>query len=221
MSFVQGTIALEGDTTLQAIPVVIAPATVSLQGSAVLQVNPRVTMLMILQGGPLDGEHQIVESLPNAPGSTMFFSIPTYQFFDQGGNVVDRGLEVTYSYLSPGPPPDDYDTWNASYIFNFVGEEVYIPPGGLYPTVAVLQPNRAPANSATVFQMAGNGLLTLTNVYMPLPAEANNARPATSFHVTDDSSATVHAPGQPGGLYDLSLAYAGGYTRYAAAFRFV
>jgi hypothetical protein len=203
MSFVQGSTALEGDTTLL--------------------VTARNGTLMILQNGPLDGEQQIVASLPNTGGSTMFFNLPHYQFFDaHTGNVVGRGLEVTYTYARPGPPPDTNDTWVNSEVFTYTGETAFLPvPGGLYPTVSVLEPNTGPAGSSTIFTMTGAGFKTITGIYMPLTSEANNVRPVASFHVIDDGSATVHSISAAAGLYDLSLAYAGGYMRYASAFRFV
>lgn len=123
-----------------------------------------MTVYMILQGGPLDGEKQIVESLPTDPGSQMLFSIPNWQTFaPDGTTVVDLGLEEVYTYLQPGPPPvpANGDTWDTSWIFKFAGE-VYVPtPPPITPPVV---PPEVAGNQVAMFV---NGNLTV--VYSTSP----------------------------------------------------
>lgn len=97
-----------------------------------------MTVMMLLQGGPLDGERQIVEALPTDPGSLMVFNIPNWQTFaPDGTTVVDLGLEAIYSYLQPGPPPvpANGDTWDSAWVYQFA-EEIYVaPPAPISPPV--------------------------------------------------------------------------------------
>ena len=44
-------------------------------------IHSTMTMLMILAGGPLDGEKQICQALNTAIGSIIFFNVPNYQVF--------------------------------------------------------------------------------------------------------------------------------------------
>jgi hypothetical protein len=97
-----------------------------------------MTVMMMLQGGPLDGERQIVETLPTAPGSQMLFSLPHYQTFAADGTTVtDLGLEVIYSFLQAGPPPvpANGDTWDSSWVYQFVVEVYVTPPAPITPPV--------------------------------------------------------------------------------------
>jgi len=99
-----------------------------------------MTVLMILQDGPLDGESQIVEVLPTDPGSVMVFNIPNWQTFaPDGTTVVDLGLQVIYSFVRQGRPPNpgdpDFDTWDTSWVFEFAGEEYVPPPPPITPPV--------------------------------------------------------------------------------------
>lgn len=89
---------------------------------------------MILQGGPLDGEEQLVLDLNTTPGYQMQFDIPNYQTFDESGdNVTGLGLVAVYAYLEPGPGPGSSDTWTSSSIYEFV-QEYFVPqPPPLYP----------------------------------------------------------------------------------------
>jgi hypothetical protein len=96
-----------------------------------------MTVLMRLQGGPLDGEQQIVEMLPTTPGAQLFFNIPNYQTFDPSApteTVIGVGLQAYYSLVGPGAGPGTGDTWTSSWIFSFTGE-AYVPtPPPLYPS---------------------------------------------------------------------------------------
>ena len=90
-----------------------------------------MTVLMLLQGGPLDGEMQIVQVLPTDPGSTLVFNIPNFQTFDPNTEdevVIGLGLMTSYSLIEQGPDPDPDvgDTWDTSWIFGFTGQ-AYIP----------------------------------------------------------------------------------------------
>lgn len=89
---------------------------------------------MILQGGPLDGEQQLVENLNTTPGYEMQFDIPNYQTFDADGeSVVGMGLVAVYAYQGPGPDPGGSDTWTSSSIYEFTGEFFVQPPGPVTP----------------------------------------------------------------------------------------
>lgn len=97
-----------------------------------------MTVLMILQDGPLDGEQQVVENLNTTPGWEMTFNIPNFQTFDAAGHsVVGMGLVAVYSYLKPGrapnPGPPNFDTWTTSWIYEFTGEYFIPQPGPIVP----------------------------------------------------------------------------------------
>ena len=100
-----------------------------------------MTMLMILHGGPLDGEEQICQALNTTPGSIIFFNVPNHQYFAPNGTtVIDTGIEVEYALGSPGPPPvpANGDTWDTSWNFTFVPESFTpLPPPvtPIYPVV--------------------------------------------------------------------------------------
>ena len=101
-----------------------------------------MSVKMILQDGPLDGEQQLVLDLPTAPGSMLTFTMPNYQFFDDTGDtVIAQGLQVVYAFLEQGPAPvPPADTWDTSWIYEFA-EEFFIPPP---PFVPVPQPPQLP-----------------------------------------------------------------------------
>ena len=109
-----------------------------------------MSVLMMLQGGPLDGEEQVVLNVPRTPGATMFFNIPSFQTFGLvpsgefgdntfgsgvfGGSdddfvvaLIGLGLQATYAMLAQGPGPDDGDVWDTSWVFGFAGD-VFTPP---------------------------------------------------------------------------------------------
>jgi hypothetical protein len=89
---------------------------------------------MILQGGPLDGDEQLVLDLNTTPGYEMQFNIPNYQTFaPDGESVVGLGLVVVYSFLEAGPGPVVGDSWTSSSIYEFAGEFFVAPPGGVTP----------------------------------------------------------------------------------------
>lgn len=93
-----------------------------------------MSVKLILQGGPFDGEEQLVLDLNTTPGYEMQFNIPNYQTFDASGNVVlTQGMVAVYAYQGPGPGPGSSDTWTSSSIYEFTGE-FYVPqPPPLYP----------------------------------------------------------------------------------------
>jgi hypothetical protein len=88
-----------------------------------------------------------VEGINETIGSQIVFNIPNYQTFAPDGvTVIDLGLQVTYAVLQQGPGPNiaQGDTWDTSWILDFVAES-YIPrpppvtppvtPPGLSPAV--------------------------------------------------------------------------------------
>lgn len=97
-----------------------------------------MSVKMILDGGPLDGEEQLVLNLPQpaTTGSVLTINLPNYQFFDADGEtVVSYGLQVEYEVMSQGPPPNPAqgDTWDTSWVCEFVEESFLPPPPPLYP----------------------------------------------------------------------------------------
>lgn len=95
-----------------------------------------MSVKLILQDGPLDGEQQLVLDLNTTPGYEMTFNLPNYQTFDDNGTtVLAQGLVAVYSYLGPGPDPDTSagDTWTSSSIYEFTGEYFIPLPPPLYP----------------------------------------------------------------------------------------
>jgi len=114
-----------------------------------------MTVKMILQGGPLDGEQQIVENLNTSPGYQMQFIMPNHQIFGTADQSVQAlGLAVAYAYMGPGPGPGGSDTWTASYIYQFVvGTSSAPPPPPITPGVP---PQQGPA-----IWMGVNGNLTV------------------------------------------------------------
>jgi hypothetical protein len=188
------------------------------------------SVLMILQGGPLDGAEELVEMVPTDPGSKIFFSLPHFQFFDANGEYLYSGLEATYELVGAGPTPDPSagDYWDASWIFTYEGG-VYQPPypGAMYPSLNFLEPGKGAVGQSTLVSARGSGFLVVTAVYMPVPSTgADTDNPVPSFQVIDDntltfSTITVSATGS----YDLCLAYTdqigNSYVvRYANAFSF-
>ena len=98
-------------------------------------IHSTMTMLMILAGGPLDGEKQICQALNTAIGSIIFFNVPNYQVFHTDNvTVLDQGIEVEYQLASQGGPPGTNDTWTTSWNFNFVPESFVPPPPPVTPT---------------------------------------------------------------------------------------
>ena len=94
-----------------------------------------MTVKMILQGGPLDGEQQIVENLNTTPGYQMQFVMPNHQIFGTAGSGVQAlGLTVIYAYSGPGPGPGAGDTWTTSSIYQYViGTSSAPPPAAITP----------------------------------------------------------------------------------------
>lgn len=94
-----------------------------------------MSVKMILQDGPLDGEQQLVLDLP-AVGNDMVINLPNYQTFDPDGETVTgMGLQVTYVVVEEGPPPNPTqgDTWDSSWILEFVEESFVQPPPPVIP----------------------------------------------------------------------------------------
>lgn len=120
------------------------------------------TVLMVLRGGPLDAEQQIVQNLP-AIGMPMTFNLPNYQSFDsEGETVVQMGLVCTYTVAEEGPPPDptDGDTWVSSWFLDFVADAyIPLPPIGPTPT--------PPEETFYVWMEADAGMVVDVDSYDP------------------------------------------------------
>jgi len=121
-----------------------------------------MTAKIILQGGPLDGEQQIVLDLNTTPGYQMLFSLPHYQVFASDAQTVNAlGLQVIYAYVGPGPGPGGGDTWTKSGIYQYVAGTSTAPaPPPITPGVP---PQQGPA-----IWMGVNGTLTV-NANDPSP----------------------------------------------------
>lgn len=118
-----------------------------------------MTKQMILQGGPLDGEKQVVLDLNTTPGYNMQFSLENFQnFHPDGVTVASQGLVAVYTFLGPGPAPNPgspaFDTWDTSWIYKFTGEVTIPPPSPITP------PTIPPQLSPAVF-MGANTTLTI------------------------------------------------------------
>jgi hypothetical protein len=112
---------------------------------------------MILQGGPLDGEQQLVDNLNETPGYEMQFNVPNYQTFGPDGkSVVGMGLVAVYAYLQPGPAPGGSDTWTSSSIYEFTGEFFVPPPGPVTPPTPVPLPPAVFMNVLSAMTVNGN-----------------------------------------------------------------
>jgi hypothetical protein len=58
---------------------------------------------LLLKGGPLDGEIQVVQSTRTDPNHVLTFNIPTHQSYDVNGDVIDKGLLVNYVFSGEVP----------------------------------------------------------------------------------------------------------------------
>jgi hypothetical protein len=79
-------------------------------------------VLLILEGGPFDGEEQIVQDLPIWTGSKITLNMPNHQTFQpdiEEEVVVDQGIEVTYTLQGPGRAPTASDTWESSWVYEY------------------------------------------------------------------------------------------------------
>jgi hypothetical protein len=125
-----------------------------------------MTVKMILQDGPLDGEEQVVLGLNTTPGYNMQFNVPNFQtFHTDGTTVVAQGLVAVYTFLGPGRPPNpdppDFDTWTESWIYEFTGEmTVPVPP-------PITPPTEPPQLSPAVFMGANTTLVVNANDASP------------------------------------------------------
>jgi hypothetical protein len=189
------------------------------------------SVMMILTGGPLDGEAELVEMVPTAPGSKMFFSLPFFQFFDADGNYLYSGLEATYDLVGPGPDPNpgEGEYWDASWIFTFEGGSYQppYPPGAMYPAIDFLDPGEGPVGESTRVNVVGSGFLVVTAVYMPVASTgANTDNPVPSFQVIDDNNLNFTTiASSESGSYDLVMNYTdqtgfSAFLRWAAVFQF-
>lgn len=138
---------------------------------------------MILQGGPLDGEEQLVENLNTTPGFEMQFVLENFQTFGPDGeSVAGLGLMAVYAYLGPGDAPGAGDTWTSSSIYEFTGE-YYIPqPPPLEPPTPLPMP---PA----VFMNVGSSLVVNAND----PSPGVQMTGETDLEVTADATAVGYA----------------------------
>jgi len=121
-------------------------------------IHSTMTMLMILAGGPLDGEKQICQALNTAIGSIIFFNVPNYQVFHTDNvTVLDQGIEVEYQLASQGGPPGTNDTWTTSWNFNFVPESFVPPPPPVGPPgVLPLPPIQVGMSATTSLTVVGD-----------------------------------------------------------------
>lgn len=109
---------------------------------------------MVLQGGPLDGQEQIVQMLPTTPGAQLFFNIPNYQTFEPNTEtVIAVGLTAYYALVGQGAGPGIGDSWDTSWIFDFTGEAFVPAPPPLYP------PGQGPPTAVGVFMVASTTLV--------------------------------------------------------------
>lgn len=153
-------------------------------------------VLMILLDGPLDGEDEVVEMVPTAPGSQLLFNIPHFQTFDPNAPdevVIGLGLQAVYAFVGPGPPPDpDVDRWDTSWIYEFTGE-AYVPTPPDVPT-----PPNPPVDVAQVWMSATTTLVPdtipiITSPVVTLVAESGMDVDATT---TPTQSAEVDLSGE-------------------------
>jgi|SRR5215831_9948263 len=129
---------------------------VSMTATTVAKFGPSGYLMMILHGGPLDGEQQIISGINTTIGAQIIFNIPNYQTFAPDGvTLINLGLQVTYAVASQGPPPNvaNGDTWDTSWNLNFVYQAFVQPPA---PVVPPIPPVLSPA-----VWMAANGVLTV------------------------------------------------------------
>jgi hypothetical protein len=198
-------------------------------GDGVYQTGSSV--MMILQGGPLDGEAQLVEMVPTDPGSKMFFSVPGFQFFDANGNYLYSGLEATYELVGPGPDPDPDagEYWDAAWIFTFEGGNYQppYPPGAMYPDLDFVDPGEGPVGQSTEVRAVGSGFLVVMALYMPVsPGGANTDNVVPSFQVVDDNTLTFNTiASSESGSYDLVMDYTdqignSAFVRWTGVFQF-
>jgi Concanavalin A-like lectin/glucanases superfamily len=168
-------------------------------------------VLMMLEGGPLDDELQVVENLPTYPGATLRFNLTNFQTFDPSAStetVTGLGLQATYVFVGPGPDPGDPsvpdnagDNWTASYIFEFTGESyVPTPPGGLVPgpmppvdmgqillsATTTLVPDTLPITSEPVVLLVGQSGLTIDATTTRVQSGVVAMSGETSMPVTPD-----------------------------------
>lgn len=136
---------------------------------------------MILEGGPLDGEEQVVQQCADVPGQTMTFYQPSKQSFDQDGNVVAISLITTYAVVGEGPPPGPGDVWDRSWVFSFVSQgQPYLPPGSIQPS-----PPHVDMPGSQVFMTVDTAMII--NASDPMPGVSMEA----------DTSMTVDGDVQP------------------------
>lgn len=83
---------------------------------------------MVLEGGPLDGEEQLVNQLATDPGTVLWLSVPNYQsFHEDGETVIGLGCQAEYALVGQGPPPSVGDTWDTSWVYDYVSESFVAP----------------------------------------------------------------------------------------------
>jgi hypothetical protein len=140
-----------------------------------------MSVLMIMEGGPLDGEEQVVQQCADTPGQTMTFFQPSRQTFDQDGNVVAVSLQSTYAVVQEGRPPKPGDVWDKSWVLTFVGQEY--PNYGYGPIQP--SPPHTDIPGPQVFMLAGTAMIV----------NANDPTPGVFMEA--DASMTVEGDVQP------------------------
>jgi hypothetical protein len=133
-----------------------------------------MTVLMKLEGGPLDGEQQIVEMLPNTTGARLLFNIPNFQTFDPTSGteaVTGLGLQAYYVFVGPGPGPGTGDSWATSWIYSFTGESFVPTPGPKPPPGPQVMPAYVFMSATTT--LVPDSLPIMTSPSVELVAESD------------------------------------------------
>lgn len=167
-------------------------------------------VLMMLEGGPLDGEIQVVEMLPTNVGDELFFNVPHFQTFDPNQPdaevLVGQGLQAIYALSGQGPAPGAGDRWNTSWVFDFTGE-VYIPTPPFLPTppavdvqlaqvwmtaTTTLVPDTIPVSTDPIVTMTAESVIEVDAEVTPVAAGTVAMTGETVMTVQADWDAEVY-----------------------------
>jgi hypothetical protein len=153
---------------------------------------------LMLQGGPLDGEQQIVLDIPRTPGSPITFNVPNNQTFAaDGATLIDLGLQVTYTVAGQGPPPviAAGDTWDTSWYLNFVPESYTPRPPPVTPPVTTTTIFDT-GLTASAWAATGSGFVSTVAQGNPTPSYnvPNNVQATRNVGVLTTYSADVWVP---------------------------
>lgn len=170
-------------------------------------------VLMILEGGPLDGEEQMVEMVPTTIGAQLRFNMPNFQTFDPTTDtevVTGLGLQAIYALVARGRDPGPADNWDSSWIFTFTGE-AFVPvpdplpqPGPSQPVAmaqvwmsatTTLVPDTLPITSDPVVNLDGESTMSIDAVVTPVQNGLIVMTGETSMSVTPDWEPHVRMEG--------------------------